>query len=370
MKMEFKSNGLMSPKVIALALAALLIFPVSFALGQGTTAFTYQGQLLNSGTNVNGANVMVFTLYSAATSNTAIATPITNSVSVSNGLFTVDLNFGAAPFNGNACWLGIAVSNGMTNVELSPRLQVLPTPYATYAASAASAATAAYAGSATNFVGGSVFAGSFIGNGGGLTNVGVSLQMEVFPNPGTFTFTVPTNVSSVIVEAWGGGGGGGAGNSSEDTAGGGGGAGGYAKGVVSVTPGAGYAVAVGTDGVAGGGGGTSSFGGTLIVAIGGQGGASDSSGDLTAGGAGGSGGQRGWFRHLEHQRRRGTIRFRGTRRRKWRQRRSRRRGWPEKRGSRLNGWKCPGRRRGRRPFYRWRRLRRRRWGSDRVLLKI
>jgi hypothetical protein len=288
MKIKFKRNGLIFPKAIAQVLAALLIFTVHIfsASGQGTTAFTYQGQLLNNGTSVNGTNVMTFTLYSAATGGTAIATPITNSMPVSNGLFTVNLNFGAAAFNGNACWLDIAVSNDTTNVELSPRMQILPTPYATFAASAASATVA---GSASNFVGGSVFAGSFAGNGGGLTNVGVSLQMEVFSNPGEYTFTVPTNVSSVIVEVWGGGGGGGAGNSSDDTAGGGGGAGGYAKGVVSVIPGGGYTVIVGEGGVAGGSGGTSSFDSTLIYATGGLSGGGGSTTSLTAGGAGGSG---------------------------------------------------------------------------------
>jgi hypothetical protein len=288
MKMEFKSSGLMSPKVIARAFAALLIFTlhVSSAFGQGTTAFTYQGQLLNNGANVNGTNVMVFTLYSSPTGNTAIATPITNGVFVSNGLFTVDLNFGAAAFKGNACWLDIAVSNDVTNVDLSPRTQVLPTPYATYAASAAFASSA---GSASNLVGGSVVTGSFVGNGSGLTDVGVSLQMEAFPNPGTFTFIAPTNVSSIIVEAWGGGGCGGSGSSTSDTAGGGGGGGGYAKGMVNVTPGAGYSVIVGTGGTGGGSGGTSSFGVSLIIASGGVPGGNGSSAELTPGGAGGTG---------------------------------------------------------------------------------
>ena len=270
MKIKFNKSGLMSLKATAWAFAALLMFTADVfpASDQGTTAFTYQGQLLNNGTSVNGTNVMVFTLYSAATGNTAIATPITNSVPVSNGLFMVNLNFGGAAFNGNACWLGIAVSNDTTNIDLSPRMQILPTPYATYAASAASATVA---GSASNFVGGSVFAGSFAGNGGGLTNVGVSLQMQAFSNPGIYTFTVPTNVSSVIVEVWGGGGGG------------------YTKGALSVTPGGGYTVIVGTDGVAGGAGGTSSFGGSLITATGGLAGGNGSSAGLTSGGAGGSG---------------------------------------------------------------------------------
>jgi hypothetical protein len=35
---------------------------------QGTTAFTYQGQLRDGGTNANGAYTMIFKLYDAVTS--------------------------------------------------------------------------------------------------------------------------------------------------------------------------------------------------------------------------------------------------------------------------------------------------------------
>src|ERR1700749_5107904 len=138
MKIKFKGQGLISSgmQIIATTVAAFLAINghVSSALGQGATAFTYQGQLLNSGTNVNGANGMIFTLYSSLTGNTAVGIPITNSVAVSNSLFTVDLDFGAGAFNGGARWLGIAVSNGAAVQELSPRAQILPAPYATFAA--------------------------------------------------------------------------------------------------------------------------------------------------------------------------------------------------------------------------------------------
>ena len=94
---------------------------LSTAFAQGTTAFTYQGHLLNDGTNANGTNGMIFTLYSAVTGGTTVGSPITNSVGVSSGLFSVNLDFGAGAFNGTARWLDIAISNGTTNVELSPR---------------------------------------------------------------------------------------------------------------------------------------------------------------------------------------------------------------------------------------------------------
>lgn len=277
-------------KFLAPACAGLFIFNIHplTVLAQGTTAFTYQGHLVNDGTNAEGTNGMIFTLYSAATSGTVIGTPITNSVAVSDGLFTVGLDFGATAFTGSARWLDIAVSNGTTNVELSPRTQVLPTPYAIYAAGAATAGTAASAttaGIATNVVGGVVATGTFGGNGSGLTNVPATLEMAVFTSSGSFT--VPSNVWTIIVEAWGGGGGGGAGSSSSATGGGGGGAGGYAKVFYNVIPNATYSITVGLGGSAGVAGGTSGIAG-LTLSTGGLGGSTDVT-PVTPGGGGGSG---------------------------------------------------------------------------------
>jgi len=276
----------MKMKFVGAALVAVLGFNVhlSPAFAQGATAFTYQGRLQSDGTDVTGTNGMIFALYSAQTGGTAVTTPITNNVAVSNGLFTVNLDFGAGAFNGGARWLDIAISNGVTNVDLSPRTQVLPTPYATFAATAASATSAA---TATNVVGGVVATGTFVGNGAGLTNVAANLQMEVFSTPGTFSFTVPTNVSTIIVEAWGGGGGGGSGNASYDTCGGGGGGGGYTKIYYQVAPGT-YPVSVGAGGGAGAAGGNSEFD-NIILATGGSAGSAGSSSALSPGGAGGSG---------------------------------------------------------------------------------
>ncbi len=106
------------------------------ATAQGTTAFTYQGQLHDGGTNANGAYTMIFKLYDAATSGNQIGSTLTTNPTLANGLFTVDLDFGGV-FNGSARWLDITVTNGGTTQELSPRVPVLPTPYAQFAAVAA-----------------------------------------------------------------------------------------------------------------------------------------------------------------------------------------------------------------------------------------
>ena len=81
------------------------------------------------------------------------------------------------------------------------------------------------------------------------------------------TFTVPANVTSVLVEAWGGGGGGNRGNA--------GGGGSYACALVAVVSGQSVAVTVGTGGAGStespsGNGGATSFG-TFVVAGGGFG---------------------------------------------------------------------------------------------------
>jgi hypothetical protein len=121
---------------------ALLAFPtlnapLSTLVAQGTTAFTYQGQLRDGGTNANGTYTMTFKLYDAATAGNQIASPVTTSPTLANGLFTVNLDFGPEVFNGSARWLDITVQSGTHLETLAPRVQVLPSPYALFAGLAA-----------------------------------------------------------------------------------------------------------------------------------------------------------------------------------------------------------------------------------------
>ena len=122
---------------VLLALSTLYSpFPTAHAQG---TAFTYQGLLQNKGAPVNGINTLSFALYNASSGGSLVAGPITNSdVVISNGLFTVVLDFGSGAFPGTASWLQIALeTNSAGNfVSLAPRQQLTPTPYAIYAATA------------------------------------------------------------------------------------------------------------------------------------------------------------------------------------------------------------------------------------------
>jgi hypothetical protein len=109
------------------------------------TAFTYQGRL-NTGSNpANGSYNLTFTLFTTGSGGSATAGPLTNSATaVSNGLFTVTLDFGSGLFNGTAYWLEIGVAtNGSTSFQiLSPRQSLTPTPYAIYGENAGTAVLA------------------------------------------------------------------------------------------------------------------------------------------------------------------------------------------------------------------------------------
>ncbi len=120
--------------IVGLALLA----GIRQAAAQGTTAFTYQGQLRDGGTNANGAYTFTFKLYDAVTGGGQIGSTIASSSTLGNGLFSVNLDFGASAFNGSPRWLDITAQSG-TNVPetLTPRVQMLPAPYALYAAVAA-----------------------------------------------------------------------------------------------------------------------------------------------------------------------------------------------------------------------------------------
>jgi hypothetical protein len=121
----------------SIALSIFLLTP-SLLLAQGTTAFTYQGQLHSNGTNANGSYTMAFKLYDAAVGGNQVGSGITNNITLVNGLFTASLDFGASAFTGAARWLDITATSGSMTETLSPRVALLPAPYALNAATASS----------------------------------------------------------------------------------------------------------------------------------------------------------------------------------------------------------------------------------------
>jgi len=109
---------------VLLVLSACLC--TSVALAQSETTFTYQGQLNQTGQPANGNFTLTFSLWNSLASGAQIGGDVVISpVTVVDGIFTVSLDFGAAPFNGQNRWLEIEV-NGQV---LAPRQLISHSPY-------------------------------------------------------------------------------------------------------------------------------------------------------------------------------------------------------------------------------------------------
>ncbi|MGH7977776.1 MAG: hypothetical protein ACREE6_00260, partial [Limisphaerales bacterium] len=198
----------MNAKRVCFSLVAgfFLFFMRHTALGQGT-AFLYQGQLSSGGSLANGNYNFKFTLYTAVTNGIPATGSLTNfNVAVDNGFFTTILDFGPGVFTGSNYWLQIAVAtnNQINFTVLQPLQPVLPTPYAIFANSSSNllgqlpasqlsgtlpqTAFAGYTNTVTLTNGADLFAGTFSGNGGALTNVsttnliGVLTDSQMPPN--------------------------------------------------------------------------------------------------------------------------------------------------------------------------------------------
>ncbi|HEY8558874.1 MAG TPA: hypothetical protein VIL74_00620 [Pyrinomonadaceae bacterium] len=133
-----------------------LLFLCSISVCAQTSAFTYQGRLTDGGAAANGTYEMQFKLFDAASAGTQIGATVTNnSVTVANGIFTVTLNFTAAPFSAADRWLEIGVRKsadppGFT--ILAPRQPITSSPYSirTLSAAAADSLSAACVGCVTD----------------------------------------------------------------------------------------------------------------------------------------------------------------------------------------------------------------------------
>ncbi len=96
------------------------------------STFTYQGQLSQNGNLANGDFEFTFELYDDLAAGVQVGNTITEVVTVTDGLFTTNLDFGNV-FEGTALYLEIAVHpNGSADplTMLSPRQQLTAAPYA------------------------------------------------------------------------------------------------------------------------------------------------------------------------------------------------------------------------------------------------
>ncbi len=140
----------------ALTLLFCLLLGATAANAQ-TTAFTYQGRLTDSSATANGNYDFEFALFDQAANGTQQgATQSISGATVINGIFTVQLNFGAAPFAaGTNRFFEIRVKQP-TQTEfttLQPRQRITSTPYSTRALLSDTANSAANADNSANLGG-------------------------------------------------------------------------------------------------------------------------------------------------------------------------------------------------------------------------
>jgi hypothetical protein len=173
---------------LALAALATLSFQPATA-GAQTTAFTYQGRLNANGSAANGLYDLRFEAWDAPTNGNMVAGPLTDSaIGVTNGLFSVTLDFGPGVFTGPGRWLELDVrTNGNgAFTTLLPLQQILPTPYSIMANTASnllgtlpaaqlsgtlpSSVLAGYSGPVAFTNPADTFIGAFSGDASGLTN--------------------------------------------------------------------------------------------------------------------------------------------------------------------------------------------------------
>ncbi|HUE37539.1 MAG TPA: hypothetical protein VMO20_09125 [Candidatus Acidoferrum sp.] len=163
---------------------AALGFPISSVFAQGTL-FTYQGQLTTASGPAQGTYNMTFQLWNASSGGTQAGSTITTNgvVIVTNGLFTVYLDFGNQYSTGTSYWLqlGVETNGGGSFATLTPRQELTPTPYAIFAEGANASGLsgtipmASFAGTYGDPVDLSNPGNIFTGNGAGLTGVNASL---------------------------------------------------------------------------------------------------------------------------------------------------------------------------------------------------
>lgn len=103
---------------------------------QNNIKLTYQGELRQAGTPPSGVYDFEFRLYDAANGGTEMAPHNTvHDLSVDEGLFSTELDFGVFPFEHDSLWLEIAVKEDAQSnyTVLLPRQALTSAPYAMHA---------------------------------------------------------------------------------------------------------------------------------------------------------------------------------------------------------------------------------------------
>jgi hypothetical protein len=117
----------------------LIIFSIVFLLCAEnafaqSSAFVYQGKLQDGSAAANGAYQFEFKLFDAASGGSQIGQTLSDvQATVTNGIFSINLDFGVGSYTGAARYLEISVrlaGSGQPYTNLNPRQEVTSTPYA------------------------------------------------------------------------------------------------------------------------------------------------------------------------------------------------------------------------------------------------
>lgn len=156
------------------AQGARLNAPAGPNAGPISTAITYQGQLKKSGTPYTGSCNLLFALYDEAFTGALLVGPMAGTpdpVAVTNGLFSVQIDFGSA-FTGDDRWLEIQVkcSGDAAFTLMGARQHLTAAPYALGLRPGASMTTSlgSDAFSVTNIGSGDAISGYNFGAGRGV----------------------------------------------------------------------------------------------------------------------------------------------------------------------------------------------------------
>src|SRR5688500_8958345 len=125
--------------IIAFIFTAVVLTGAAF--GQ-TSSLNYQGKLTETGANASGTYQFQFKLYDASAGGSQVGPALSDvSVTVVDGGFSANLDFGAASFTGADRYLDVSVRKtaGDPYTPLTPRQKINSAPYATQAAKAADA---------------------------------------------------------------------------------------------------------------------------------------------------------------------------------------------------------------------------------------
>ncbi len=129
-----------------LVLMGVVLMSLSLPVAAQTTAFSYQGSLSNNGVPASGNFDFELKLFDTASAGAQIGTTAERlNVLVTNGVFTISLDFGAGSLPGADRFLDISVRNAGSGafVSLNPRQPITSSPYSVRSLNSETATTSA-----------------------------------------------------------------------------------------------------------------------------------------------------------------------------------------------------------------------------------